>query len=312
MDDGGLYSIPLGATFSGGIYYNKTMWEEAGLTENDIPKTWDDFIRVGQALTKKDDKGNITQYGFSIDHAFQVFLVNMNYMSGQALVQEDNFTWNLDAPKTYENIELLRKFKDEYGFMMFGDGDCEDQFGHGQAAMMSNWNWVGGYFNETYPDVDWGYFHCPTPDGKTAPAYGLKDYEWSLGVSAADEKKREVAFDFLKFFLCEQNVYCDVAIRLGLMPSNVHLANDPRVADFENIRIAAEVADRYVYLGAIPGNAPRNQALRAAGSDIFINKKDPKEVIPTTQKNIMEDMALNQMTYVAKENQYKYYSELSQ
>lgn len=312
MDDGGLYSIPLGSTFSSGIYYNKTMWAEAGLTEADIPKTWDDFIRVGQALTKKDAKGNVTQYGFSIDHAFQVFLVNMNYMSGQALVKEDQFTWNLDAPKTYENIELLRKFKEEYGFMMYGDGDCEDQFGHGQAAMMSNWNWVGGYFDETYPELDWGYFLCPTQDGQPAPAYGLKDYEWSLGVSSADEQKRAVAFDFLKYFLCEQTVYCDLAIRLGLMPSNVQLASDPRVAEYENLRVAAQVADRHVYLGAIPGNAARNTALRAAGSDIFINKKDPKAVIPATQASIMEDMRLNQMNYTAKENQYKYYSELAQ
>ncbi len=310
MADGNLYSIPLGSTFSSGIYYNKTMWAGAGLGEDDIPKTWDEFIEIGVKLTQKDAAGNVTQYGFSIDSSFQNFIVAMNYGSGLALLKEDQFTWNLDTPEMYENLDLLRAFKDEHGFMMYSDGDCEDQFGHGQCAMMSNWNWVGGYFNDVYPDVDWGYFLMPTKDGNPAPAYGLKDYEWALGVSAADEAKRAVAFDLYKYFLCEQETFADVAIRLGLMPANVHLTSDPRVQEYENLVVADTVADRFVYLGAIPSNDVRNKALQVAGADIFVNGRDPREVIPATQASIMQDITQNAMDYTAVEEQYAHYDEL--
>lgn len=312
MDDGNLYSVPLGSTFSSGIYYNKDMWAEAGLTDADIPKTWDEFVEVGKKLTKTDASGNVTQYGFSIDSSFENFIVAMNYTSGQALAKEDQFTWNLDATDTYTNLALLESFKDEHGFMMYSDGDCEDQFGHGQCAMMSNWNWVGGYFNDVYPDLNWGYFLSPTPDGKTAPAYGLKDYEWALSVSASDDAKRAAAFDLYKYFLCEQNTYADVSLRLSLMPGNVHLEDDPRINKYENLVVANTVADRFVYLGAIPSNDVRNKALRTAGADIFINGKDPKTVISAVQKNIMDDIKQNAMEYKVVENQYQYYNELHQ
>ena len=49
---------------TGNIYYNKKLWQEAGLTDNDIPKTWEQFREVAKKLTKKD--GNkITQASFN-------------------------------------------------------------------------------------------------------------------------------------------------------------------------------------------------------------------------------------------------------
>ncbi|RFT33077.1 hypothetical protein CG400_06070, partial [Bifidobacteriaceae bacterium NR017] len=33
-------------------YYNKKLWKEAGLTEADIPTTWDELREVAKKLTK--------------------------------------------------------------------------------------------------------------------------------------------------------------------------------------------------------------------------------------------------------------------
>lgn len=51
---------------TGNIYYNKTLWKEAGLTEADIPTTWDEFIPVAQKLTKIDGS-KMTQAGFNFN-----------------------------------------------------------------------------------------------------------------------------------------------------------------------------------------------------------------------------------------------------
>lgn len=48
---------------TGNIYYNKTLWSEAGLTDADIPTTWDEFIQVApkahQDRRQQDDAGRL-------------------------------------------------------------------------------------------------------------------------------------------------------------------------------------------------------------------------------------------------------------
>mgnify|MGYP004517832963 FL=1 len=306
--DGKLYTIPLGMTTGAGVYYNKDMWAEAGLTEDDIPTTWDKFEEVGKKLVQTDDKGNIIRYGFSIDHAFEGFIDTMNYSAGEAMFKDDLFTYNLDNETTYENIALLQRFKDE--FMMYSDGDAEDQFGHGQVAMVGHWNWVAGYWNATYPELNWGFFLIPTKDGKQPAAYDRAMPEWTLTVSAADEAKRAVAFDVLKFYACEQNSYLDHAVRIGCVCANKNLVDDPKFDDQPNLKTISEISDHLVALGTVPNFEAKNKALRAAGSDIFINGKDPKEVIPGVMEQLNSDAEKNNIVFKSSENEFKYYDQL--
>lgn len=61
--DGKVYYIDYGM-MTGSVYYNKEMWKEAGLTDDDIPKTWDEMIEVAKKLTIKDGD-NIVQAGLT-------------------------------------------------------------------------------------------------------------------------------------------------------------------------------------------------------------------------------------------------------
>lgn len=63
--DGKIYYAGFGI-MSGAIYYNTDMWAEAGLTDSDVPETWEDFREVAKELTIRDgDK--LTQAGFNIN-----------------------------------------------------------------------------------------------------------------------------------------------------------------------------------------------------------------------------------------------------
>ena len=66
------------------------MWKEAGLTEDDIPKTWDEMIEVAKKLTIKDgDK--IVQAGLNFNNDFhQNYLLGLNYQLGENLFQEED------------------------------------------------------------------------------------------------------------------------------------------------------------------------------------------------------------------------------
>lgn len=60
--DGRLQSMPFN-TSNPVLYYNKTLFKEAGLDPEKAPRTWDDVAEYARKLTKKDASGTVTQYG---------------------------------------------------------------------------------------------------------------------------------------------------------------------------------------------------------------------------------------------------------
>ncbi|WP_454855677.1 ABC transporter substrate-binding protein [Promicromonospora soli] len=50
--DNGLYGAPLGASFAGGVVYNKPLYEELGLT---VPQTWDEFMANNETIAAEGD-----------------------------------------------------------------------------------------------------------------------------------------------------------------------------------------------------------------------------------------------------------------
>ncbi|MFC2085907.1 ABC transporter substrate-binding protein [Bacteroidota bacterium] len=72
--DGGLYSIG-NWSFTAGIYYNKDLFDAAGVAYPDTGWTWDDMAGIARALTKDDDgDGKPEQYGlFIASHFIEAF-----------------------------------------------------------------------------------------------------------------------------------------------------------------------------------------------------------------------------------------------
>ena len=48
------------------LYWNKAAFEEAGLDPEKGPANWAEMVEMGKTLTKKDDNGNVTQWGVHI------------------------------------------------------------------------------------------------------------------------------------------------------------------------------------------------------------------------------------------------------
>ncbi|ABX31031.1 extracellular solute-binding protein family 1 [Petrotoga mobilis SJ95] len=62
--DGKLYSMPFNSS-TALLYYNKTLFEEAGLDPNRPPQTYEELLEYSRILTKKDSRGNTVQYGLT-------------------------------------------------------------------------------------------------------------------------------------------------------------------------------------------------------------------------------------------------------
>lgn len=112
--DGEVYYIDYGM-MTGTVYYNKDMWEAAGLTDEDIPTTWDEMIEVAKKLTIKEGD-TLVQAGLNFNDAIHDnYLLGVNYQLGENLFQEDGTTPNVNSDAMKQVLQMLVDMYDVHG-----------------------------------------------------------------------------------------------------------------------------------------------------------------------------------------------------
>lgn len=300
--DGEVYYIDYGM-MTGSVYYNKDMWEAAGLTEADIPKTWDEMREVAKKLTIKEGD-TIIQAGLNFNDDFhQNYLLGLNYQLGENLFEEDGVTpkVNSDAMKQVMQMLVDMYEVDGIGSKDFGEKGA-DSFGQGQSAMVIQW---GHYYNTlqtTWSDINFGVFEIPTFDGNPY-AYNRYNGESTFGVNKnAPEDQQAVAQDFIKYFLANDDAQVAFNLAMSIFPAKKSLADNEKILENPSLKVLAEHIDHYIWPGPMP--ATMETSLKKAGQDIFFNGVDIDTALNEAQQNIIKDMKNSDFKSV--ENLYEY------
>lgn len=300
--DGEVYYIDYGM-MTGSVYYNKDMWEAAGLTEADIPKTWDEMREVAKKLTIKEGD-TIIQAGLNFSDDFhQNYLLGLNYQLGENLFEEDGVTpkVNSDAMKQVMQMLVDMYEVDGIGSKDFGEKGA-DSFGQGQSAMVIQW---GHYYNTlqtTWSDINFGVFEIPTFDGNPY-AYNRYNGESTFGVNKnAPEDQQAVAQDFIKYFLANDDAQVAFNLAMSTFPAKKSLADNEKILENPSLKVLAEHIDHYIWPGPMP--ATMETSLKKAGQDIFFNGVDIDTALNEAQQNIIKDMKNSDFKSV--ENLYAY------
>ena len=196
--EGKTYAIPFQRS-TPVFYYNKDAFREAGLDPEAPPKTWDEMIEVGKALTVKDDSGNVKRWGTRIPTLglggawlFGGLVVS----KGDVLTTETGTEARMDTPATLASLEFLLRLAEEEVMAPGGItwGDTPKAFLEGQTASM--WTSTGNLaFVEKNAEFDWGVGFLPGGDGPGAPIGGGNFY---IMQDTTDEE-RAAALSFIKF-----------------------------------------------------------------------------------------------------------------
>lgn len=192
-----------------GLVINTAAWEAAGLTDADVPTTWDQLTEVAGTLTTGDQTG----LGFSGEYArVGVFLAQ----AGGTMVDADGTTATVDSPENVEGLTyvqgLLASGSAAYAADL-GTGWGGEAFGTGKAAMTIEGNWITGAMTNDYPDVD--YRVVPLPAGPGGE--GTLQFTNCWGV-AADSSNQSDAVDLVQFLTgTDQQLAFSEAF--GVMPS---------------------------------------------------------------------------------------------
>ncbi|QIE56776.1 ABC transporter substrate-binding protein [Pikeienuella piscinae] len=165
-------------------YYNKDMFEAAGLDPDHPPETWDEMVEMGKALTKNGAYGLMipsTGYPYWMFQALAI-------QNGKELMSSDGLHTYFDDPAVIETLEFWKGLSVDHKIMPEGTvewGTLRQAFLEGQTAMM--WHSTGNLTavkNEA--NFDFGVATLPGNVRKGSPTGGGNFY---LFKNSTDEEK---------------------------------------------------------------------------------------------------------------------------
>lgn len=301
--DGKLYYIDTGL-MSSVIMYNKTMWAAAGLTDADIPQTWDQLVAAAKKMTTTDAAGNIIVSGFNYngENNFANLLGALNYQKGMFAFSEDSKTSIYNNPVTIENMEYLKSW---YDVEKIGDTKGvlnREALGQGTAAMIFDWTWVPGYLAETFPDTQVGIFPVPSFDGNPA-AFDRNNGECTPCVSAkASDAAKAVSFDFIKYLLADDDFIREFALSNGIFPSKYTLDNDPEINASPVLTALKATINKTLWVGPVPSQVEDIQ-VKYLQDDFLKNNVTAAQAVANTDATMAKDLA--NLSFVSVERRYE-------
>jgi multiple sugar transport system substrate-binding protein len=179
------------------VFYNKDMFDKAGVAYPKPGWTYDDLRATAKSLTKDTNgDGKIDQFGYVIDPwDFEPGMSEVIWAYGGDLLNAEHTKTLLGEPKARQAFQFLHD-------MMFIDKSIPDpnttsQYGgdlflSGNAAMMAMGHWAVPSYSET--TFKWDV--APLPKGPAGQATSVNSAGFVVG---KDSKHPEEAFAFIKF-----------------------------------------------------------------------------------------------------------------
>jgi multiple sugar transport system substrate-binding protein len=253
IEDGRIRYIDTGHMTSS-IYYNTVYWKEAGLTERDIPRTWDELRQVAKLLTAYDDEGQIVRAGFNPNGIGFSLFTAMNLQQG--VPPFEGARPPVPVLETEASERSLRYLSGLYHEDRVADirlPEFHESFGMGTSAMIYAWGWTRNWLEKYFPELEYDVFHIPTWTMEMPRYFDRSNGESSMGVNerAADEHKA-VAFDIIKFFLVKDEYLVEMSRQFGVAPSKLRLAESPSLRNDRLLATFYSVLDRTLHVGTLP------------------------------------------------------------
>lgn len=275
------------------IYYNKALFDAAGVAYPVDDWTWDDFVATAQALTQDtDNDGSVDLYGFGTE-ATIVRMAPFVWMNGGDIVDDPAAPTQLvlDTPESKAAltwyIELQTTHHVTPDAVAEEAESSESRFVNGRLAMFIDSRRAVPEFR-TIDAFDWDVAALPTG---ASPASILHSDAFCM---AAAGQHKAAAWTFLEFANAEAGQ--TILAQTGrTVPSRVALAESPVFLDPQ-----AKPANSQVWLAAVPGI--RNLPIMATWSDI-------EGIVSTELKNAFYGtVTLDEALQAAKERSAEFFA----
>jgi multiple sugar transport system substrate-binding protein len=231
-----------------GIYYNKTMFAAAGITEP--PKTLDDLTADAKKLTKLNPDGSIKVAGF--DPSFGVYensAAHFAPMTGAKWLTSDGksaiggdpawqslLTWQKSLVDWYGNSKLT-KFNATFG----DEFSAQNAFEAGKLAINMDGEWRIASIAADKSKVDYGVAPIPVSSDR-ASAYGSGYITGNVIGISRGSKNPEAAWAFIKYLTTNTDAMVKLANGIKNVPTLTSALNSPNLSADANFKLFLQIS----------------------------------------------------------------------
>lgn len=272
------------------LYWNKKAFAEGGLDPEKYPTTWDEMVRYGKAVLRKDSSGKTTRWGVGIPGnvgSAQWLFGALVAQNGGTLFKEDGTETYLTDPKIVEALQFWVDLSKVHGVHPPGVqewGTTPADFLEDRIAMI--WTTTGNLTNiKRNAKFDFGV--APYP-GKVRPASVLGGGNFYI-FAKAPQADKEAAFKFTKFMTSDE-LQADWCIQTGYVAPRDGAWETAALKKYVAETPAAEVARRQIP-NSVPEfstyeNARTTKVLNDAIGAALTGAKTPEKALADGQAEI--------------------------
>lgn len=252
--DGKIYGIPY-TTDTRGLWYNKQIFQQAGLPTEWEPKNWDDILAA--CATIKEKVPDVVPFwcnsAIATGEATSMQTYEMLlYGTGERLMQDDQ--WIVSSSNIQKSLSFLddiyrKGFGPPLPLVLNGQASntsAREYLPQGKLAILLDGFWIHGNYQETgaspwpeYGEV-LGLAPMPTSDGANDGTVTLAG-GWGLSIPEQSDAK-DAAFDFILHCMSKE-VYIPAVVSMGSLATRADVVDDPRYAKLPFMQTATNFLD---------------------------------------------------------------------
>lgn len=230
--DGKMYGI-LENFAPQGLYYNKKMFEEAGI--EGPPETWDEFKDYAIRMTDLEKRQYGTGFTGARGDKALMHVAAIVYANGGRLGVVDGEIM-INKPEAVEGIQfmmdLINKYKVTPGFVDMDSPALREIFIAGKLGMIEEGGWMTGIIEKSkVPGFEYGI--ALMPRGKTTGGFASYDGSWTIPTTS---RHPDAAWEFIKFITSDEANYVK-AVLSGMMPVTIATYERPDLQKDETISV---------------------------------------------------------------------------
>ena len=287
--DGHMYGMPTDIN-TVALYYNKKLFDAAGLPYPDATWDWAKLAAVAQTMTKTSG-GNTSQWGLYTEVTdMENYWSELVWQNGGDILSPDHKTVVLDSPQAAGGIQFLQDLIYKYKVLAQPSPTASsgDLFDAGQAAMAAEGSWVvATYLND---GIDFGV--APLPKGPSGEATSIDP----LGVVVyKGTKSPEAAYEFAKCYASPLMQQKEAALKSS-MPANKAVLGQTYAGSFDG---SQTFVDSIGYAHLKPSFRGYNELTTALQAELEANvfnsnKKTAKQALDDVTPQLVKILAANQ------------------
>lgn len=278
--EGQTYGLPMAAS-ARAMYYNKTLFEEAGIEE--VPGTWDELAEAAEKISALgDDIAGFGLQGKEIET--DVYFYYAFWAFGGELVEEDG-TSGLDTEAGYDAAALYKSLIDsgatQPGVTSYNREDVQNLFKQGKVGMMITAPFLSNQIADEAPDLDYGVAAIPAgPEGDRG-TYGVTD---SI-IMFENSENKDLAWEFLDLLFTTEWRQKFTAGE-GFLPVNPEVAEMPEFADNPDLKEFTALLPDARFAPVIPGWEEIASITSDAVQTIYLGNAEPQEALDGAAQEI--------------------------